>query len=691
MARGVGDTPEFDQRGTTFARIVGARIDIGAVEQLGSPFLVDTLVDESDGNYAQGDLSLREAIELANAQPGTDTIEFATGLATLWGSTILLKNGELAITESLTINGPATGTLIVDASGNDPTPLEKQKDGTRVFNIFLAGGAGETDVFRTVDVAMSRLTLRGGDEDEDGGAIRAVGNLTLTNMQLAVNAARDGGAIWAAGNVTLVKSTFTANRAVRGGGMWTASGSLAADQSTFSGNTATNLGGAIGIGGGQVQIAASAFNKNTATRNGGAISGIDSIGTLENSSFAGNSATQANGGAIHWSGGNLTLRSSSFSSSFAGGDGGGVMIASPVIRTPSLAVIENTVFSSNSASRGGALAWDGSSTVVVINSAIYGNTARGSSLLPSEGGGLFGEGPLVLAHSTVTRNTVKANSNGSSGGGMRVSLARLTNSIVAGNIGAEERDASLIAGGRLSAEYSLIGFNQGSGLAEAPVAHPDANGNLIGGPTVDAIDPQLSSTLVPFASSPAVNAGNPTIARGGGGLSEFDARRAPFARVVGGRIDLGAYELQLRTDNFNADFNGDQRTDGADFLLWQQGVGGAGSKSDGDATGNGVVDGSDLAVWLTRLGPPPRIETQLVPVADPTATGAEDHGESALLPAMGTAEGTASVPALSRPSYRPPSEARAWDAVDDDWASSSPNHVKEVETLDQAFATLSYW
>ena len=36
--------------------------------------------DESDGNYALGDLSLREAIVLANTYPGTDTIRFDPAL-----------------------------------------------------------------------------------------------------------------------------------------------------------------------------------------------------------------------------------------------------------------------------------------------------------------------------------------------------------------------------------------------------------------------------------------------------------------------------------------------------------------------------------------------------------------------------------------------------------------------------------
>ena len=56
------------------------RIDIGAYERQTVPGLslvVDTLADENDGNYSLGDLSLREAIGLANGSIGADTITFA--------------------------------------------------------------------------------------------------------------------------------------------------------------------------------------------------------------------------------------------------------------------------------------------------------------------------------------------------------------------------------------------------------------------------------------------------------------------------------------------------------------------------------------------------------------------------------------------------------------------------------------
>ena len=65
-----------DQRGVPFARIFGGTVDIGAYEAQTLHLVVDTTADENNGNYGPGDLSLRQAIALANANPGADTIGF---------------------------------------------------------------------------------------------------------------------------------------------------------------------------------------------------------------------------------------------------------------------------------------------------------------------------------------------------------------------------------------------------------------------------------------------------------------------------------------------------------------------------------------------------------------------------------------------------------------------------------------
>lgn len=54
----------------------------------------------------------------------------------------------------------------------------------------------------------------------------------------------------------------------------------------------------------------------------------------------------------------------------------------------------------------------------------------------------------------------------------------------------------------------------------------------------------------------------------------------------------------------DADFDGDGDIDGADFLTWQRGVGGANGTdlADGNANGDAFIDGDDLAIWEAQFG-----------------------------------------------------------------------------------------
>ena len=92
------------------------------------PLVVDTTADESDGDFSTGDLSLREAIELTNANPGADEIAFAAALA---GSTITLTSGELAITEQFDDHTLGVDQLTITATTRAGFSLSTTESGRR--------------------------------------------------------------------------------------------------------------------------------------------------------------------------------------------------------------------------------------------------------------------------------------------------------------------------------------------------------------------------------------------------------------------------------------------------------------------------------------------------------------------------------------------------------------------------------
>jgi hypothetical protein len=103
-----------------------------------------------------------------------------------------------------------------------------------------------------------------------------------------------------------------------------------------------------------------------------------------------------------------------------------------------------------------------------------------------------------------------------------------------------------------------------------------------------------------------------------GGEPEFFANR-PFHLFIRDNITstiafMGRIDdpTQLQNDvapvvvQPNADFDGNTKVDGADFLAWQRGLGATGGAngSAGDSNADGDVDSSDLAVWKTSFTAP---------------------------------------------------------------------------------------
>jgi predicted outer membrane repeat protein len=313
-----------------------------------------------------------------------------------------------------------------------------------------------------------------------------------------------------------------------------AGGTLSVSACTFRGCAAdfSGNGGALFNLSGTVTIAASTFSGNSCGRDGGTLGNDGGQMTVTGSTFSGSSANYGgiiyNGGTYAF-GGTLTVTGCALSGGTANGGGGGLSNDRSGVAT-----VSGSTFSGNSASNGGGLydGYLGGPALTVSNSTVSGNSA-------GFGGGVYdaGSGPAALTNVTVTANRA----TGYGGGLYSSGLPVLHNTLVAGNFAGSTGSSPDDVYGPLdlAGDYNLIGAGAGlSGLSNGTA------GNLIGtaaspldpglGPLADNGGPTQTHALLPAS-----------VARGAGGTAyaaATDQRGLP--RVVGGLIDVGAYQTQ---------------------------------------------------------------------------------------------------------------------------------------------------
>lgn len=187
-----------DQRGNGFARVLGASVDIGALESHASGPVVTTNSDSA----SHSGTSLRDAIAQANNDAGNGISDQITFASNLNGSTISLSQGQLELTSgsgTITINGGNQITV----SGNNTS---------RVFKV--DSGA---------NVVLSGMTISGGNAGQygEGGGIDNAGNLTVTDSTITNNVGYTGAGVGneygSSVSLSVINSTIANNHTTPGG------------------------------------------------------------------------------------------------------------------------------------------------------------------------------------------------------------------------------------------------------------------------------------------------------------------------------------------------------------------------------------------------------------------------------------------------------------------------------------------
>jgi CSLREA domain-containing protein len=274
-----------------------------------SVFMVENLADGTVTAANEQPGTLRQAIFDANANPGDDTIEFASSLS---GGTIALSAGELALTDTTgvtTITGLGASQLTIDA--NHASRVFAVDSGTTavIFGLTIANGYSNNDAVGgpygggimncgTLTVADSTLS---GNSADYGGGIYNEHILTISNCALSGNSVSYyGGCVYNPyGAVTVTGATISGNWSTSGygGGIFNG-GTFTVNSSTLSGNwNVYAYGGGI-INYGTLTVTDSTLSGNWSPSEGGGICNFGAV-TVSDSTIAGNWSTYGNGGGIH--------------------------------------------------------------------------------------------------------------------------------------------------------------------------------------------------------------------------------------------------------------------------------------------------------------------------------------------------------------------------------------------------------
>jgi uncharacterized repeat protein (TIGR02543 family) len=217
-------------------------------------FVVDSVLDIDDGDFSPGNLTLREAIGLANANDDADVIGFDPALA---GATILLTQGQLEIRSSITINGPGADLLTVSAGGASRV-ISEEGSGPRnitLRDLTLADGlgpapsAGGALFSNSGNITLERVVMRNNNSLSANGStiVVAFGTLNMKDCAIVENLDTGIGALRLQDSQATIVNTTISNNRTRAISLFGSSASRAGFLSLTNVTISGNLGDGMEI------------------------------------------------------------------------------------------------------------------------------------------------------------------------------------------------------------------------------------------------------------------------------------------------------------------------------------------------------------------------------------------------------------------------------------------------------------
>jgi hypothetical protein len=405
--------------------------------------------------------ALIAAIVTANGTPEADTLNLTPDCVYSFSAGYADTSNALPrITTPITIDGngasisrvsgsPDFRLFDVDASGNLIVDNVTVSGGIAPFGIF--GNGGGIRNLGTLKVTNSALT--GNAANAGGGIYSENGTLTVTNSALTGNyAAAAGGGIHISGTLTVTNSIISGNfgGGIGGGAIFNANDSTATvTNSTLSGNIVVLYGGGIYNGiYATLTVTNSIVSANIAEQGGG----IYNKGTLtaSNSTLSGNNAALYGGGIFNEVS-TVTVTHSTLSDNSAAYYGGGIYNANA-----GTAKVSRSTLSANSAASGGGIYNAMGVTTTVTHSILSGNSASNGGF----GGAIVNAGVVTVTQSTLSGNSAPHGAGIHSLGG----IATVTDSILSGNSAANFGGGISVVDGTLTVTSSTISGNSADPL-----------------------------------------------------------------------------------------------------------------------------------------------------------------------------------------------------------------------------------